>query len=140
MLPSLPTGYIVTNAVFLHCDVKGRPYRIQHFRDELHRLHVMADLASAGAYQMNHVGMCRFYTLAAKEKLVIEEELTIRKGLVINPVNTEVKRKLHRAPYDVSNFHVQKEVEKFGKLSEITVTFYEKKGLKTLRQTRGSFT
>ncbi|KAG0416178.1 hypothetical protein HPB47_006635 [Ixodes persulcatus] len=45
ILPQLPTGYVVTNTVFLHCNVKGRPYRVHDFREELERLDVMKDLA-----------------------------------------------------------------------------------------------
>lgn len=48
ILPLLPTRYVITNAVFLHRDVNGRPYRIQDFRQELQRLDVMKNLASAG--------------------------------------------------------------------------------------------
>lgn len=134
MLPSLPAGYIATNAVFLHCDVKKRPYRIQDFRQELEKLDIMQDLASAGAYQMNHVWMLRLHSLAAKQKLVNAKELVVKGGkcLVLDPVSNEVKLKLHWVPYDVPNFKVQKELEKFGKVSSITRERFREQGFENV--------
>ncbi|CAN7986616.1 unnamed protein product [Ixodes hexagonus] len=82
ILPQLPTGYVITNSFFLHCDVKRRPYRVQVFRHELERLGVMKDLASAGPHQMNHVWMLRMHSPAAKQRLVDARELTIKGGAV----------------------------------------------------------
>ncbi|CAN7978716.1 unnamed protein product [Ixodes persulcatus] len=134
ILPQLPTGYVVTNVVFLHCDVKGRPYRVQDFPDELQRLQVLKDLASAGPHQMNHVWMLRLHSLAAKQRLVDVKELTIKGGrrLVIDPANTAVKLKLHWVPYDVPNGQVKKELERYGKVSEITRDFFREKGFEAV--------
>ncbi|KAG0434231.1 hypothetical protein HPB47_019253 [Ixodes persulcatus] len=134
ILPTLPTGYVATNSVILHCDVKGRPYRIQDFRDELRRLEVLKDLASAGPHQMNHVWMLRLHTLQAKQRLVDAKELTVKGGrcLVLDPSNVVVKLKLHWVPYDVPNCQVKKEMERYGKVSDVTRDFFREKGFEAV--------
>ncbi|KAM7281706.1 hypothetical protein ISCGN_006257, partial [Ixodes scapularis] len=134
ILPQLPTGYVVTNAVFLHCDVKGRPYRIQDFRLELQRLDLLKDLASAGPHQMNHVWLLRMQSPAAKQRLVEAQELKIKGGrcLVIDPANTAVKLKLHWVPYDVPNGRVKKELERYGEVSEVARDFFREKGFEAV--------
>lgn len=134
ILPPLPTGYIVTNAVFLHCDVRNRPYRIQDFKQELERLDVLQELASAGAHQMNHVWMLRLHSLAAKQRLVEAKELQIKGGhcLVLDPANAEVKAKLHWVPYDVPNCQVRKELERFAKVSDISRDHFREKGFENV--------
>ncbi|KAM7307705.1 hypothetical protein ISCGN_011341 [Ixodes scapularis] len=134
ILPTLPTGYVATNSVILYCDVKGRPYRIQDFRDELRRLEVLKDLASAGPHQMNHVWMLRLHTLQAKQRLVDAKELTVKGGrcLVLDPANAAVKLKLHWVPYDVPNCQVKKEMERYGKVSDITRDFFREKGFEAV--------
>lgn len=79
-MPPHPNGYIAKNCVFLHRDLKGQPYRIQDFCDELLRLQVLKDLVSAGPHQVNHVWMLRLASLAAKQRLVDAEELTVKGG------------------------------------------------------------
>lgn len=48
-LPPLPTGPTVLNSVFLHADVKGRPYRVEDFRDALTRAGLLADMVPLGS-------------------------------------------------------------------------------------------
>lgn len=55
VLPSLSRGEIALNSVTQHCDVKGRPYRMEDFRRGLEQLDVLKEVASTGACQMNHV-------------------------------------------------------------------------------------
>ncbi|KAM7281857.1 hypothetical protein ISCGN_002018 [Ixodes scapularis] len=134
ILPPLPNGYVVTNAVFLHCDVKGRPYKIQDFRQELQRLDVMKDLAAAGPHQMNHVWLLRLHSLAAKQRLVDAKELTVKGGrcLVIDPASLAVTLKLHWVPYDVPNVLVKKELERYGKLADVTRERFREKGFEAV--------
>lgn len=134
ILPPLPSGYIAMNCVFLHCDVKGRPYRIQDLRDELLRLQVLKDLVSAGPHQMNHVWMLRLASLAAKQRLVDAKELTVKGGrcLVMDPANVEVKLKLHWVPYDVPNCQVKREMERYGKVTDITRDLFREKGFEAV--------
>lgn len=134
ILPPLPNGYIAMNCVILHCDVKGRPYRIQDFRDELLRLQVLKDLVSAGPHQMNHVWMLRLASLAAKQRLVDAKELTVKGGrcLVMDPANVEVRLKLHWVPYDVPSCHVKKEMERYGKVTDVTRDLFREKGFEAV--------
>lgn len=130
ILPPLPNGYIAKNSVFLHCDVRNRPYRIQDFREELLRLKVLPELASAGAHQMNHVWMLRMHTLAAKQRLLDAKELRVKGGrcLVLDPANTEVKLRLHWVPYDVSSCQVRRELERYGKVSDVSREHFRERG------------
>ncbi|KAH7964358.1 hypothetical protein HPB51_027404 [Rhipicephalus microplus] len=54
ILPSLPSGEAMRRAVALHCDVSGRPYRIDDFRKPLKDLGVIQQVSGIGAYQMSH--------------------------------------------------------------------------------------
>ncbi|KAG0428744.1 hypothetical protein HPB47_024303 [Ixodes persulcatus] len=83
---------------------------------------------------MNHVWMLRLHSLAAKQKLVAAKELTVKEGrcLVFDPAKNEVKIKLHWVPYDVPNFKVQKELERFGKVSSITRECFRERGFENV--------
>ncbi|KAG0427764.1 hypothetical protein HPB47_025207 [Ixodes persulcatus] len=83
---------------------------------------------------MNHVWILRLHSLSAKQKLVDAKELTIKGGrcLVIDPANTAVKLKLHWVPYDVPNGQVKKELERYGKVSDITRDLFREKGFEAV--------
>ncbi|XP_042146199.1 uncharacterized protein LOC115311428 [Ixodes scapularis] len=57
--------------------------------------------------------------------------VTLR-GLVIDPANTAVKVKLHWVPYDVPNCQVKKELERYGKVSEITRDLFRERGFEAV--------
>ncbi|XP_077564041.1 uncharacterized protein LOC144179524 [Haemaphysalis longicornis] len=122
LLPPLPTGNAALNTVFLHCDVSGRPYRINDFEDEMERLGVIQDVASIGAYQMNHVWAVSTHSAAAKHRLVAAKELRIKgkKCLVLDPNDGEIRIKIHWLPYQLSDDVVRKALEPFGKVDRIT--------------------
>lgn len=79
---------------------------------------------------MNHVWLLRLHSLTAKERLVNAKELPIKAGrcLVFDPANTEVKVKLHWVPYDVPDCQVRRELELYGKVSDITRDHFREKG------------
>ncbi|KAG0416179.1 hypothetical protein HPB47_006636 [Ixodes persulcatus] len=86
---------------------------------------------------MNHVWSLRMHSLAAKQRLVDAKELTIKGGgggrcLVIDPANMAVKVKLHWVSYDVPNGQVKKELERYGKVSEITRELFREKGFEAV--------
>ncbi|KAH6934741.1 hypothetical protein HPB50_000619 [Hyalomma asiaticum] len=56
VLPTVSTGDAMKRAVVLHCDILGRPYRIEDFRKPLQDAGVIKDVAVIGAYQMSHDG------------------------------------------------------------------------------------
>lgn len=55
MLPSFPNDNASVNSAFLHCDLKGRPYRIQDFRSELERCGVLKEVVAFMSFQRNHL-------------------------------------------------------------------------------------
>lgn len=55
VLPPLPTGSVVLNTVFMHGDVRARPYRVEDFRDALMHDGVLADVAALGTYLGSYV-------------------------------------------------------------------------------------
>ncbi|KAM7290252.1 hypothetical protein ISCGN_026899 [Ixodes scapularis] len=133
ILHQLLTGYVVTNTVSsLQRERPSVPST--RLPEELRRIDVMKDLASAGFHQMNHVWSLKMHTLAAKQRLVDAKELTIKSGrcLFIDPENMAVKVKLHWVPYDVPNGQVKKELERYGKVSEITRELFREKGFKAV--------
>ncbi|XP_072141024.1 uncharacterized protein [Dermacentor andersoni] len=121
ILPQLPTENASLNAVFLHCDVSARPYRINDFEEEIERLQVVKDIASIGAYKMNHVWALTTYSMAAKQVPVEAKELRIKgkRCLVIDANDSQVKVKLHWLPYHISDDIVRKALERYGKIEEM---------------------
>ncbi|KAH8032369.1 hypothetical protein HPB51_024404 [Rhipicephalus microplus] len=69
ILPSLPSGEAMRRAVALHCDVSGRPYRIDDFRKPLKDLGVIQQVSGIGAYQMSYVWLLNMKTVEAKKAL-----------------------------------------------------------------------
>ncbi|KAM7301592.1 hypothetical protein ISCGN_017111 [Ixodes scapularis] len=139
ILPPLPTGYLAKNAVFLHCDMRYRPYRIQDFKEELEGPNILQELASAGAHQMNRARMLRLHSLSGKQRLVDTKELRNKGGrcLVFDPANTEVKVKLHWVPYDVPNYQVRQELERFGKVTDISRDNFREKRFENVESNTG---
>ncbi|KAH9367286.1 hypothetical protein HPB48_017215 [Haemaphysalis longicornis] len=121
LLPPLPTENSALNTVFLHCDVSGRPYRINDFEDEMERLGVIQDVASIGAYQMNYVWAVSTHSAAAKHRLVAAKELRIKgkKCLVLDPNDGEIRIKIHWLLYQHSDDVVRRALEPFGKVDRI---------------------
>ncbi|KAM7283644.1 uncharacterized protein ISCGN_000751 [Ixodes scapularis] len=115
VLPQMPTGITSETSVLLHCDLKGRPYRIQDFRQEMARCGVLGDIAALGAYQMNHVWMATLRTAEAKRRLVDAKELQI--------------------PYDVPDDVVRKELEPYGKVLEVSREKWNVEGFQGIEST-----
>ncbi|KAM7311827.1 uncharacterized protein ISCGN_008734 [Ixodes scapularis] len=121
-LPPLPTGPTVLNSVFLHADVKGRPYRVEDFRDALTRAGLLADVVSLGSYQMNHVWLTTFKSNESKKKLVEARELVVkdRRCIVIDPNGQNVRLKVHWLPHHVSDDEVRTTFSSYGKVTDVT--------------------
>lgn len=122
ILPTLPTGRIVLNTVFLHADVKGRPYRVEDFRDALAQLGALPEVISLGAYQINHVWAVTFRSAEATKKMLTTTELQVkgRRCLVIDPQNQEVKLKLHWLLHGVADEDIRSAFVPYGRVSEVT--------------------
>ncbi|KAG0444543.1 hypothetical protein HPB47_013677 [Ixodes persulcatus] len=97
ILPPLPTGPTVLNTVFLHADVRGRPYRVEDFRDTLSCLALLPEVLTLGAYQMNNVWAVTFRSPEGKRKIIAAGDLVVkgRRCVVMDPVNRDVRVKIH---------------------------------------------
>ncbi|KAH6919564.1 hypothetical protein HPB50_029447 [Hyalomma asiaticum] len=70
LLPTLPSDETMKLCVFLHCDVGGRPYRIEDFRSPLEELGVLKAVSGIGPYQMSHVWMLKLRSQEEKNLLI----------------------------------------------------------------------
>ncbi|XP_037521563.1 uncharacterized protein LOC119398785 [Rhipicephalus sanguineus] len=122
ILPQLPTGLTVTTTVFLHADVKARPYRVEHFRDSLDRLQLMPEVVALGAYQMNHVWAITFKDESAKKKILSTAAFTVKdhRCVVIDPSNQDVRMKLYWLLHTTPDEDVRSALAPYGTVSEIS--------------------
>lgn len=122
VLPMLLSGTVTLNSVFLHCDVSGRPYKDDDFREELQRLSVLSEVLAIGAYQMNHVWLVTLRSSAAKQLLVKARKLEVKKNmyLVVDPDRQDIRLKLLWVPFHVTNEAIRKAFEPFEKVNEVT--------------------
>lgn len=122
VLPPLPAGEAMNRVVVLHCDVAGRPYRIDDFRQPLKDAGVIKEVCGIGAYQMSHVWLINFRTDDAKKKLLENGPLIVkgRPCLVIDPVRHELRVKLHWVAFNVTNEMIRKIFTEYGDVKEVT--------------------
>lgn len=122
VLPPLPTGEAMNRVVVLHCDVGGRPYRIDDFRQPLKDTGVIQEVCGIGAYQMSHVWLINFRTDVAKKKLLESGPLSVkgRPCLVVDPVRHELRVKLHWVAFNVTNETIRKIFAEYGDVKEVT--------------------
>ncbi|XP_049271165.1 uncharacterized protein LOC125758229 [Rhipicephalus sanguineus] len=122
VLPTVSSGDAMKRAVVLHCDISGRPYRIEDFRKPLQDAGVIKDVAVIGAYQMSHVWLVNLRTDEAKKKLVEAGRLVVKDRLciVIDPNRQEVRLKLHWVALDVSNESIRRTFSEYGEVKEVT--------------------
>ncbi|KAM7310908.1 uncharacterized protein ISCGN_007816 [Ixodes scapularis] len=137
LLPCLPSEAATVNSVFLHCDVTGRPYRIEDFREELQRLQILGDVGSFGAYQMNHVWLVTFHSASTRNRLLAAKELTVKgkRCILIDPKNSETCLKLHWVPYHVPDDTVRRALEPYGKVHEVTRETWRAQGFQGVQST-----
>ncbi|XP_037568314.2 uncharacterized protein LOC119449206 [Dermacentor silvarum] len=121
ILPPLPTGYVVQNIVFLHADIKGRPYRAEDFREPLFQRVPPTEVLALGAYQMNHVWAVTCKTAEGAKKFLGDPELTVkgRRCIVIDPSHHDVRLKLHWLLYHVREEDVRNALSPYGTVMEI---------------------
>ncbi|XP_075530107.1 uncharacterized protein LOC142563437 [Dermacentor variabilis] len=121
LLPQLPTGRIVLNTVFLHADVRARPYRVEHFRDALASLGLLADVIALGAYQMSHVWAVTFKSDEGAKKLSSAKNLKVNEHrcIVVDPANQAVRLKLHWMLHNVSDEDIRTALLPFGKVTDV---------------------
>ncbi|XP_037505382.1 uncharacterized protein LOC119381681 [Rhipicephalus sanguineus] len=131
ILPPLPTGRIVLNTVFLHADVRGRPYRVEDIRDALEYLGMLPDVEALGAYQMNHVWAVTLKNNEAKKKLLSASQVSVkeRRCLVMDPNNQDIRLKLHWVLHHVDDEDVRTAFAPYGKVTEVSRERWRTEGL-----------
>lgn len=122
LLPPLPSGEAMRRAVVLHCDVGGRPYQIDDFRQPMKDLRVLQEVAGIGVYQMSHVWLLNMKTDEAKKKLLESSVLNVknRPCLVIDLARQQLRLKLHWVAWDVSDQDVRRALSDYGDVMEVT--------------------
>ncbi|XP_077560492.1 uncharacterized protein LOC144175274 [Haemaphysalis longicornis] len=121
-LPQLPTGKYVTNTVFLHGDMRARPYRVEDFRDALTRLALLPEVIALGAYQMNHVWAVTFSSADAVKMMLAVGDVKVkeRKCLVIDPNNQDLRLKLHWLLHGVPDDEVRSAFAQYGRVTDVS--------------------
>ncbi|KAG0412746.1 hypothetical protein HPB47_010138, partial [Ixodes persulcatus] len=99
-----------------------RPYRLEHFRDELVRQELFADVVAVGAYQYNHVWAVTFKSQEGKKKILAAGYLTVKDSccVVIDPCNQDTRLKLDWVLHFVHDDEVRAALAPYGKVMEIT--------------------
>ncbi|XP_077492312.1 uncharacterized protein LOC144103482 [Amblyomma americanum] len=132
VLPTLPTGRVVLNTVFLHGDLRARPYRVEDFRDALANAGALPDVVALGAYQINHVWAVTFSTADAAKKLAATKELEVkgRRCIVFDPEDHQVKLRLHWMLHGVADEDIRTAFAAFGNVTEVTRERWHVAGMK----------
>ncbi|XP_077491538.1 uncharacterized protein LOC144102094 [Amblyomma americanum] len=122
VLPICPTGRFVENTVFLHGDIRARPFRVEDFRDALAPLSLMPDVIALGAYRMNHVWAVTFKDADAVKKIVSAGDLQVKntRCFVIDTANRDVRMKLHWLLHSVPDDDVRLAFAVSGKVTDIS--------------------
>ncbi|XP_042150097.1 uncharacterized protein LOC121838096 [Ixodes scapularis] len=77
-LPQLPHERRLEATVFLHGDLRGRPYRTQDFTEALEETVGMKHVVGLGTFQYNRVLICTLDNAEAKKRLAAFRELTVK--------------------------------------------------------------
>lgn len=122
ILPQMPKGRLVINTVFLHGDVRARPYKVEDFRDALTPTGLLPDVVSLGAYQVNHLWAVTFNDAAPTKRLLALKELQVkgRRCVVVDPQDQQVRLRIHWLLHGVSDEEVQTALSAFGKVVEVS--------------------
>ncbi|XP_077527934.1 uncharacterized protein LOC144139474 [Haemaphysalis longicornis] len=138
----LPTGRCVLNTIFLHADVRARPYRVEDFRDTLARLELLPEVLALGAYQMNHVWALTFRDESGVKRMLAATDVKVkeRRCLVIDPANQDVRMKLHWILYNVPDDEVRAALLPYGRVVDIGRERWRVKGMNEKGSTTRSVT
>ncbi|XP_075740613.1 uncharacterized protein LOC142786821 [Rhipicephalus microplus] len=122
ILPPLPKGRVAQNTVFLHGDVRGRPYRVEDFRDALGPTGLLPEVLALGAYQINHVWTVTMNNADATKRLLDVKELKVkgRRCIIVDPQDQQVRLRLHWLLYGVNDEDVRTALAAYGKVVQVT--------------------
>ncbi|KAH7965205.1 hypothetical protein HPB49_004649 [Dermacentor silvarum] len=86
LLPTLPSGEIMQQCVFLHGDLAKRPYRLEDFKEPLEEAGILKNITGIGAFQVNHIWLVKGGFCA-----------------VIDPIQQDVTVNVHWVDFAVQN-------------------------------------
>ncbi|XP_049519800.1 uncharacterized protein LOC125944068 [Dermacentor silvarum] len=131
ILPPLPKGRVVLNTVFLHGDVRARPYRAEDFRDALGPTGLLPEVLALGAYQINHVWAVTMNNADATKRLLDVKELKVkgRRCIVVDPQDQQVRLRLHWLIHGVADEDVRTALAAFGKVTDVCREHWRVPGL-----------
>ncbi|XP_072143791.1 uncharacterized protein [Dermacentor andersoni] len=137
VLPTLPSGETMKECLFLHCDVAGRPYRLEDFRDPLQELGVLKDVTGIGPFQMTHVWLIKLRTPEVKEVLVRAGGLEVKGRFcaVIDPVQQDITLKVHWVPFHVTGEALKKAFDHYGEVKEVRQEDWKVRGFEQAEST-----
>lgn len=123
--------------LFLHCDVTGRPYRLEDFRDPLQELGVLKDVTGIGPFQMTHVWLIKLRTPEAKEVLVNAGGLEVKGRFcaVIDPVQQDITLKVHWVPFHVTGEALKRTFDHYGEVKEVRQEDWKVRGFEQAEST-----
>lgn len=112
----------MNNTVFLHGDVRARPYKVEDFRDALTPTSLLPEIVCLGAYQVNHVWAVTLSDAAATKRLLALKELQVkgRRCVIVDPQDQQVKLRLHWLLHGVAEEDVRTALAAFGKVEEVS--------------------
>lgn len=121
-LPTLPTGKLSENSVFLHGDPLARPYKIDDIAAALSTATDMKKITGLGPFQFNHVWMVTFKTAEDMQNLAAKGEIEAKgkRCLVIDPNQQEKTVRLHWVPTTVPNKLLVQHLERFGMVKSVS--------------------
>lgn len=122
LLPTLPTGKLSENSVFLHGDPSARPYKIDDVAAALSAVTDLKKITGLGPFQFNHVWMVTFQSSEEMKELASRGEIEAKgkRCLVIDPNNQEKTVKLHWVPTTVPNELLVHHLERFGAVKSVS--------------------
>lgn len=122
LLPTLPTGKLSENSVFLHGDPSARPYKIDDVAAALSAVTDLKKITGLGPFQFNHVWMVTFQSPEEMKELASKGEIEAKgkRCLVIDPNNQEKTVKLHWVPTTVPNELLVHHLERFGVVKSVS--------------------
>lgn len=123
--------------LFLHCDVRGRPYRIEDFRVPFLEVGVLKEISGIGPYQMNHVWLIKLRTPEAREQLVTAGSIEVKGRFcaVIDPVKQEFTVKVHWVPFNVPGESLRKTFTAFGDVKDVKQDSWTATGFESAEST-----
>lgn len=137
VLPTMPSGETMKDCLLLHCDVAGRPYRLEDLREPLQELGVLKDVTGIGPFQMTHVWLIKLRTREAKEVMVTAGGLEVKGRFcaVIDPVQQDITLKVHWVPFHVTGEALKKAFDHYGEVKEVRQEEWKVRGFEQAEST-----